>query len=325
MKTLEVNYLGLKLRTPLVVSSSGLTASVEKIKKLEDAGAGAVVLKSLFQEQIMHEATSYDQNSDYPEAHDYIMNYAQENSIAEYLLLIKEAKAATSIPIIASINCTSSGDWIKFASKIEAAGADALELNIYFLAHEKSTSAFTYEAQYLDIVEKVRQAVSIPISVKMAKSFTNITYMVDQLFYRRVEGVVLFNRLYEPDINIDKLVMASSDVFSSSTDLRDTLRWIGIVSSEVPNVNLGASTGVHDGVAAIKMLLAGATVVEVCSAVYKKGPDVISQIISQLSAWMDEHSFNSIDEFRGSMSYKNIESPDVYERAQFMRYFSKFD
>ncbi|TCN70599.1 dihydroorotate dehydrogenase-like protein [Acetobacteroides hydrogenigenes] len=325
MKSLEVKYLGLTLKNPVVVSSSGLTSTVDNIKKMEAAGAGAVVLKSLFQEQITHEAQAYEHEGDYPEAHDYIMSYAVNNSVEEYLKLIREAKQAVSIPIIASINCTSVGEWVSFAKRIEAAGADALELNIYFLASNKDMNAAACEAQYLGIAAKLRSIVTIPISVKMPKTFTNIPHMVDQLYYRKINGVVLFNRFYEPDINVETMKVESASVFSSPSDIRESLRWVGIVSAAVPLVDVAASTGIHSGEAAIKQLLAGAAVVEVCSVLYKKGPKAINEILEFINGWMGKHHYKSIEEFRGKMNPKNLGSLDVYERSQFMRYYSSHE
>lgn len=325
MNSLEVKYLGLTLKNPIVVSSSGQTASVEKVKKMEEAGAGAVVLKSLFQEQIMHEAYSFENEGDYPEAHDYIMNYAVENSVEEYLNLIRESKKVVGIPVIASISCVSAGEWVTFARKIEAAGADALELNIFILPTDKSKSAAYYESIYLDVAAKVREVVTIPVSVKMAKGFTNVAYMVDQLYMRKVNGVVLFNRLYEPDINIHDMKMGSAEVFSNASDLRDTLRWVGMVSSAVNQVDVAASTGVHSGEAAVKLLLAGATVVEVCSLIYQKGAGAIAEVLNTLQTWMDKHGYRTVGEFKGKLSYKNFANPEIYERSQFMRYFSSHE
>lgn len=325
MKSLEVRYLGLSLKNPVVVSSSGLTSSVENIKKMEDAGAAAVVLKSLFQEQLTHDAHAYEREGDYPEAHDYIMSYSLNNSVEEYLTLIREAKAAVSIPVIASINCTSVGEWVSFAKRIEAAGADALELNIYFLSSSKDRNAAAYEAQYLAIVEKLRSIVSIPISVKMAKTFTSIPYMVDQLYFRKINGVVLFNRFYEPDINIETMQVGSASVFSTPSDIRESLRWVGIVSAAVPLIDVAASTGVHSGEAAIKQLLAGATVVEVCSILYKKGLTTIGEMLNFIDDWMDRHQYESIGDFRGLMNPRNLGALDIYERSQFMRYYSSHE
>lgn len=325
MKSLEVSYLGLKLKNPIVVSSSGLTSTVEKIKKMEESGAGAVVLKSLFQEQITYEAQQYEKEGDYPEAHDYIMGYAVDNSVEQYLSLVRDAKKEVSIPVIASISCTSSGSWVNFAKRIEAAGADALELNIYLLASEKNVPPSKYEEQYLDIVTKVREVVKIPISIKMGKAFTNIPYMVDQLYYRKVDGVVLFNRFYEPDINVSALKLGAASVFSTPSDIRETLRWVGIVTSAVPTIDVAASTGVHDGEAAVKLLLAGAAVVEVCSAIYQNGAKTVGEMLEYLSTWMEKHGHRSVSSFRGQLSPKEIGSLEVYERSQFMKYYSNHD
>lgn len=273
----------------------------------------------------MQEAYSFENTGDYPEAHDYIMKYAVDNSVETYLNLIKEAKKVVDIPVIASINCTSEGEWMAFAKKIEAAGADALELNIYFLASDKVKSPSSYEAQYLSIASQVRKMLSIPVSVKMAKTFTNVSYMVDQLYFRKVNGVVLFNRLYEPDINIEKMKVVSAEVLSHPADLRDTLRWIGIVSSAVPSIDIAASTGVHNGDAVVKLLLAGAKVVEVCSVIYKNGTEVIPEMLKDIQEWMEKNSYHSIDEFRGAMNYKKIQFPEMYERAQFMKYYSSYE
>ena len=325
MKSLDVRYLGLSLKNPIVVSSSGLTSSVENIKKMEDAGAAAVVLKSLFQEQITHDAHAYEREGDYPEAHDYIMSYAVNNSVEEYLMLIREAKKSVSIPVIASISCMSVGEWVSFAKRIEAAGADALELNIYFLASNKELNAAAYEEQYLAIATKLRSIVSIPLSVKMAKTFTNIPHMVDQLYFRKVNGVVLFNRFYEPDINIETMQVGSASVFSSPSDIRESLRWVGIVSAAVPKIDVAASTGVHSGEAAIKQLLAGATVVEVCSVLYRKGLGMIGEMLDFIDGWMEQHQYESIEDFRGLMNPKNLGDLGVYERSQFMRYYSSHE
>lgn len=322
MIDLKTSYLGLSLKNPIIVSSSGLTNSVEKIKQLEKLGAGAVVLKSLFEEQIMYEAGSLSETSDYPEAEDYIRNYTKNNSLESYLNLIEEAKKATNIPIIASINCISSDEWIGFARDIEQAGADALELNVYYLPTEKQFEGKEYEGLYFDLVEKLTGLINIPIAVKLGYHFTNLTYMVDKLFYRGAKGVVLFNRFYEPDIDIENFKFRSAEVLSSESDIRYSLRWIGIISGLDIKLDLAASTGVHDGAGVIKQLLAGAQAVMICSTLYKYGVGHLKDIHKELEEWMQRHSYKSIDEFRGKMSYKRIDDPAIYERAQFMKYFS---
>jgi dihydroorotate dehydrogenase (fumarate) len=322
MADLSTKFVGLKLRNPVIVSSSGLTDSLEKIRKLEEAGAGAVVLKSLFEEQILHEAGNLSAQSDYPEADDYIRHYTRTNSLDAYLDLIEGAVSATSIPVMASINCISGSEWYDFALKIEEAGAHALELNVYFLPAGRNAGSLNYEKLYLDIAEKVRSRVSIPVIMKLGQNFTNLVNLVDQLYHRGINGVVLFNRFYSPDININELKMTTSEVFSSPTDLRYSLRWVAIVSSIIEQVDIAASTGVHDGKALIKQLLAGAKAVQVCSAIYKQGPSQITAMLGELSSWMKEKNFGSIGEFRGKMNYASIPDPQVYERSQFMKYFS---
>ena len=322
MADLSTDFVGLKLRNPLIVSSSGLTDSVEKIQKLEKAGAGAVVLKSLFEEQILFEAGHLSESSDYPEADDYIQNYTRSNSVDKYLDLIEQASSAVSIPVIASINCVSASEWTDFALKIEEAGAAALELNVYFLPTGKDGSSQVYEKLYLNIAEKVKRRVNIPVIMKLGMHFTHLVSLVDLLYHRGVDGVVLFNRFYSPDINTRDLKMTSSEVFSSPADLRFSLRWVAIVSAMVDTIHLAGSTGVHDGQAIVKQILAGARAVQVCSAIYKHGPGIIPTMLDDLSNWMDQKDFSRLDTFRGNMNYKNLPEPQVYERSQFMKYFS---
>ena len=322
MADLSTDFVGLKLRNPLIVSSSGLTDSVEKIQKLEKAGAGAVVLKSLFEEQILYEAGHLAESSDYPEAEDYIQHYTRSNSVDKYLDLIEQASAAVSVPVIASINCISSSEWTDFASKIEDAGASALELNVYFLPAGKEASSQVYENLYLDIAEKVKRQINIPVIMKLGMHFTHLVHLVDLLYHRGVDGVVLFNRFYSPDINTRDLKMTSSEVFSSPADGRFSLRWVGIVSAMVDTIHIAGSTGVHDGQAIVKQILAGARAVQVCSAIYKQGPEIILTMLDDLTAWMDQQGFSDTDAFRGYMNYKNLPEPQVYERSQFMKYFS---
>jgi len=322
MIDLSTTFAGLKMKSPIIVSSSGLSSSLERIKKMAAAGAGAVVMKSLFEEQIMHEATNMSVESDYPEADDYIRTYARENSLDSYLSFISSAKEAVDIPVIASINCVSGNEWIDFAEKIEEAGADALELNIYFLPIDKEKDPREYEKAYLELVSKVKKLISLPIIVKLGNGFSNITWMVNQLYIRGVAAVVLFNRFYAPDINTDDLTFGSSEVLSSPAEIRNSLRWVGIVSSQVGQLDLAASTGVHSGMAVIKQILAGATAVQVCSVLYRNGVDYIKEMITEMKKWMDKNQFESAAEFRGRMNYSSLKDPSVYERAQFMKYFS---
>jgi dihydroorotate dehydrogenase (fumarate) len=325
MVALTTNYLGLNLKSPIIVSSSGLTNSVEKIKRFEELGAGAVVLKSLFEEQINYEAGMLVENGLYPEAHDYITGYSKTNSLEEYLKLIEETKKAVRIPVIASINCMSSNEWVSFARDIEKSGADALELNIFFVASNKERSSDQYENLYNDLIVKVKQVTHIPLSVKIGHHFTNLAGMVNNLYIRGAKGVVLFNRFYEPDIDIENMKLTTSGVFSSPGDIRHSLRWVGIISDKVENIDIAASTGIHDGKAVIKQILAGAKAVQVCSVLYKKGDGHLKVMTLELENWMAKKGYHTLEEFRGLLNYRKIPDPSVYERSQFMKYFSSYD
>jgi dihydroorotate dehydrogenase (fumarate) len=325
MTTLETSYMGLKLKNPIIVASSGLTNSVAKIKDLENACVGAVVLKSIFEEQINNEVNhliNRDPQNLYPEAEDYIWNYTRNNSITHHLNLLSEAKKETEIPIIASINCMSASEWTVFAKEFENAGADALELNLFFVPTDRNKSAVEIEQLYFRILSEVKKNVKIPVSVKIGFYYTNLVSMADKLVANGADALVLFNRFYEPDINIEKLELNASEVFSSPQDIRRSLRWIGLISSQLPKVEIAAATGIHDGEAVIKQLLAGAQVTQICSTVYINGTQIIPGMLSDLKAFMKKWNFKKIDDFRGRLSYKNIPDPMLYERAQFMKYFS---
>lgn len=323
MIDLSTTYAGLNMKSPVIVSSSGLTNSIERIKKIALAGAGAVVMKSLFEEQIMHEVSNLSAGSDYPEAGDYLRAYARENSLESYLSIIRGAKDLVDIPIIASINCVSANEWMDFAGKIEGAGADALELNIYFLPIDKDKDPREYEKVYLDLVSSVKKKTSLPLIVKLGNGFSNITWMVNQLYQRGAAAVVLFNRFYVPDIDTKDMSFGSSEVLSSPADLRNSLRWIGIVSSQVGQIDLASSTGVHSGLAVIKQILAGATAVQVCSVLYRNGIDYLRDMITEMKRWMEKHQYEALGDFRGKLNYSSLDDPSIYERAQFIKYFSQ--
>ncbi len=322
MPNLEVNYVGLTLRNPLIVASSGLTATADKVISIEQTGAAAVVLKSLFEEQINYETGSLIMNHDYPEAEDYIRNYTKSNSVENYLNLIGEAKKSVSIPVIASVSCISASDWVGFSRRIEDAGADALELNVFVIPVDKFSSSADIEKIYFDIAKKVTAIVKIPVVMKLGNHFTNVLAVVDRLYALGVKGVVMFNRFYEPDIDIDRMKLSSADVFSNPSDLRHVLRWTALVSDKVGLVDISASTGIHSWEAVVKQLLAGAKTVQVCSLLYKNGISEMTNLLRGLEDWMKKKGFGSVDEFCGKMSYRKIPDPSVYERSQFMKYFS---
>lgn len=321
MINLKTNYMGLELKNPIIVSSSGLTSSINKIKKMEEFGAGAIVLKSLFEEQINYETGTLLEGNDYPEAEDYIRTYSKNNSVVEYINLIKEAKKAVSIPIIASINCISANDWTDFAKEIEEAGADAIELNIFILPSDKEDS-FSYEKRYFEIVKKVKEQTSLPIAVKIGSHFTNLIQFTEQLSAVGADAIVLFNRFYEPDIDIDNMKFCSAEIFSSPSDIRHSLRWVGLISGKLPKIQISASTGIHDAKGVAKQLLAGAITAQICSTLYNHSLEEIRTIISELEKWMIGKGYNSINDFRGKFSSEKQKDASIYQRSQFMKYFS---
>ncbi len=322
MANLSTTFAGMKLRNPFIISSSGITSSLEKIRRLDTLGAGAIVLKSIFEEQILYETRRNLGDTDYPEALDYVKAYTRDNHLGDYLSLIKEAKRAIHIPVIASINCVTASEWIDFAKQIESVGADALEVNVFFLPTDKNKSSNDYEKVYFELLSGIKDKITIPVIIKLGSHFTNIVYLVNQLYFRKADGVTLFNRFYEPDIDIHNLEIISSEVFSSPSDLRLSLRWIGLVSAEVEHIDIAASTGIHSGEAAIKQIVAGAKAVQICSVLYKSGLEILPKMIDRFESWMLENNFKSVEEFRGKLNYSNISDPALYERAQFMKYFS---
>lgn len=329
MSNLETTYLGLKLKNPLVAASSGLTNSVEKIAELEQAGIGAVVLKSIFEEQIKGEVSSMlgkdAQNTGYPEAEDYIKSYLRDNSIKKHIELIEKAKKAVSIPVIASVNCISGDEWTSFSKDFQDAGADAIELNIFHIPTSRHEKPGIVEQLYIDVLKKVKSEVSIPVSVKFGIYHSNIIGMAEKLKANGASGIVMFNRFYEPDINLETLELTSSEIFSSPADIRRSLRWVGMVSSDVTNLDIAASTGIHDGNAVVKQLLAGATVTQLCSTLYLNGTKIVPEMLTGISDFMRKWNFKKLGDFRGRLSYKNIPDPMLYERSQFMKYFSNKD
>ena len=324
MIELKTLYAGLTLRNPILVGSSGLTNNAERNKEFEKAGAGAIVLKSLFEEQIEAQSDALMQDQDYPEAMDYIRGYVKANQINDYLNLIRESKQLCTIPIIASVNCYKADAWTDFARQIEEAGADALELNVFFM--ETDLQRVTdVEQLYARIIRDVKKSVSIPVIIKLGKNFSNIPALVHTLKVNGADAVTMFNRFYQPDIDINSLQIVSGNVFSSHSDLSETLRWTAIVSGKVPGIDISCSTGVHDWEDVIKCLLAGASTVQMCSALYTHGGEIIAQILTCIEEWMHQVHYESVSQFRGKLSYANIPNPSLYERSQFMKYFANRD
>jgi len=323
MKDLSTTYLGLDLKNPLIVGSCGFTNSVEKIGELAESGAGAVVLKSLFEEQILADlsANLESYSTDYPGATDYVREYTRGNEVDTYLKLIAGAKKKVDIPVIASVNCVSAREWTSFAKSVENEGADAIELNVSLLPSNPKITSQQNEQQYLDIVNSVSEMVSIPVALKMSHYSASLANLIQKLSWTdKIAGFVLFNRFYSPDIDIDKMVVKSSDLLSNPAEGTLPLRWVALLSGLVEK-DLVASTGVHDSEGVVKQLLAGATAVQVVSTIYKNGMGQLGTILEGLEQWMDQKSYNTLEDFRGKLSCDKVEDPAVFERTQFMKYY----
>ena len=325
---LSTTYLGLQLKNPIIAGSSGLTDSVEKIIKLEAMGVGAVVLKSLFEEEIiieMEEAihAMTTRHFVFPETMDYMETVDTVNILADYLDLIRASKKSVGIPIIASVNCVSSQKWTYFAGEIEKAGADALELNLFFLPSDSQRGEKEIADTTFEIISKVKRTIKIPVTLKISAFQSNLIRYCEYIDQAGVEGVVLFNRSWLPDIDINHLVISSGFVLSSPSDLGNTLRWVSMLSGRL-NCDIAASTGVHDGAGLIKQLLAGAKVCQIVSTLYINDLVQIEKLKDELSKWMIAHEFNTISEFRGRLSQSNSGNPAAWERVQFMKHFRNF-
>lgn len=329
MTDLSVNYMGLKLRNPIIVGSSGLTDKTESIRNLEQNGAAAIVLKSLFEEEIVLEKEvrlrkMQSGSALYPETLEfYQYEDAPKESTADYLERIQTVKKQISIPVMASINCMTAEQWTWFPREIESAGADALELNLFILPSDMDRSIEETEKIYFDIVGEVVGKIKLPVALKISYYFSNLAGMIKRLSETGIKGLVLFNRFYSPDIDLENFKVTSGSVLSSPGDISLSLRWIAIMAERV-KCDLAASTGIHDGAAVIKQLLAGASAVQVVSAIYKHGGERIAEMLHDLESWMVKHGFGSVSEFRGKISQSKSNNPAAYERVQFMKYFSGF-
>lgn len=321
MPDLSVRYLGLTLKNPIVVSSSSLTGTAAGVRRCAEAGAGAVVLKSLFEEQIEHDAVPPDEDTDvimHPEANEYVEQMGKYLGPRDYLTLIDQAKQGTDIPIIASVNCVSPRWWSDYTEQIERAGADAVELNISILPREFGESAADVENRYVDIVGEARSHLDIPIAVKIGPAFTALHGFAERLHRAGADGLVLFNRFYQLDVDIDSLELAPGYQYSSPTELYQTIRWISILHGEIACA-LAGSTGVHHAAGVAKLLLVGADVAQVCSVLFEKGVDYLSTMIDELASWMESKGFESVEDFRGRLSQANSGNPEAHERLQYIK------
>lgn len=318
---LSTKYMGIQLKNPIIVSSSSITNNVNQIKECADNGAGAIVLKSLFEEQLLANAYKlHEQDEKYfwfPESIDYISSHSKDFGVKEYLKLIENAKKSTGIPVIASVNCITPYEWPKFVKDFENAGADGIELNIAKIPFDETMDNREIEAIYVQVLKEVKANVKLPVSVKLGALFTNAIKMVNDLCKSGADAVVLFNRFYRPDIDINKEKVVYGEGYSSPVEMGQSLRWISILSGKV-KCDLAANTGIHDYQGVVKQILAGATAVQICSTLYLNEISYLKQMISHLEDWMSSKNYNSLRDFRGKISqdYKNVVT---FERVQFMK------
>lgn len=327
MINLKSTFLGIPIKNPIVIGSSGLTSNAKNIIALEKAGAGAVVLKSIFEEEIQLEfkktwskleATDLN-NQEFLDYYDYEI---KKEVVNQYAQLISDAKQSVNIPVIASINCMGSSEWVSFAKQIQDAGADGLELNIFKLPFSSKLDSASIEKNYYDIVKAIRQKISIPIGVKISPYITNLGSFILKLSELDIQGITLFNRFYNLDFDIEQEKVISGSIFSQDRDYNNTLRWISIMSPRI-KCDLSASTGIHDSETIMKMLYAGATSTQIVSSIYELGNIQIEHLLSGLEGWMKRKNYKTIDEFRGKLSQNTSTDPEHYERVQFMKYFGE--
>jgi len=320
---LTTTYLGLSLRSPLVASSGPLTARIDSLRALEQAGIAAVVLPSLFEEQVDHEEREADRLSDLgadsnPEASSYFPDLEDYESVSDrYLCHVEEAKQALSIPVLASLNGVSAGGWLRYARQIEDAGADALELNLYEIATDITISGREVEDAQLELVAQVRESISIPLAVKIGPSYSALGHQAARLVEAGADGLVLFNRFYQPDIDPQSRKVTPALVLSSSAELRLPLRWTAILAGRV-EASLAVTTGVHTGADVARCLLAGADVAMMTSALLENGPEHVAAVERDLVAWATEAGFESVAQLRGSVSLRHVSDPSAFERANYM-------
>lgn len=321
---LTTKYLGLGLRTPLMASASPLSQNIDTIKKLEDAGASAVVLNSLFEEELameqeaLHFHTTHGTES-FAEALTYFPEPENLNvGSGSYLEHLRKAKEAVDIPIIASLNATSVGGWTRYARQIQDAGADALELNVYYIPTDMNLSGSHVEQTYVDILKQVKAVITIPVAMKISPFFSNMAYMAKQLDDAGVDGLVMFNRFYQPDIDLEELEVVPNVLLSTPHAMRLPMRWVAILYSRI-KADMAATSGIHTAEDVIKMLMVGANVTMMASALLKNGPGYIGSVEHALRLWMVEHEYESVTQMRGSMSQVNVGNPGAYERAQYIK------
>jgi dihydroorotate dehydrogenase (fumarate) len=323
---LRTTYLGLELRSPLVASPSPLTRELDSVLQLVDAGAAAVVLPSLFEEEIVHEELEVNRSLEagadqFAEALDYFPKIEPFAGVGDrYLTRLGRIKAAAGVPVIASLNASTAGGWVRYAGLMQEAGADALELNLYHLAADAARGAAAMEAVDLDLIAAVRAVITIPLAVKLSPYYSALANFVRQAVERGADGLVLFNRFYQPDFDLETFEVVPRLELSQPSDLRLPMRWTAILRPQLgPAVSLAASSGVHGGQDVVKALMVGADVAMTTSALLRDGPERLRSIEAELVAWMTEHEYVSVDQLRGSASQAAVEDPSAFERANYAR------
>ncbi len=330
MPDLTTTYLGLQLKNPLVASASPLAKKLHLVRRLEDAGAAAIVMYSLFEEQINHESYELDHylnrgTNTYSEALSYFPDLDYYNLGPEpYLEHLQRVKQAVSIPVIGSLNGISTGGWIEYARKIEQAGADALELNIYYLPTDVGLTGAVLEEEYIQLVSDVRSTIKIPIALKLSPFYTSLPNIAKSFVEAGADGLVLFNRFYQPDFDLDTLEVVPNLQLSSSYDMRLPLRWIAILYGRI-QADFALTGGIHTAQDVLKAMMAGANVAMTTSALLEHGIDHLAHILEHLRRWMEEHEYESITQMRGSMSQRSVAEPAAFERANYMKALNSFD
>lgn len=330
MVDLSTSYLGLQLKNPIVASASPISKKLDGIRRLEDAGAGAVVMYSLFEEQIEHESLALDHylnlgTESFPEAQTYFPDLGHYNVGPEdYLKLINQAKQAVNIPVIGSLNGTTTGGWVEYAKKMELAGADALELNVYSIPTDFNLSSQEIEQVTIDLVKDVRAQIRIPLAVKLSPFITGLPHFANQLVQAGANGLVLFNRFIQPDLDIEALEVIPNLVLSNSNELRLPLRWVALIYGRL-QADLALTSGVHAPQDVLKAVMAGASVTMLASSLLTHGVNHISDLLRDIQSWMESFEYTSIRQMKGSMSQQAVNDPTAFERANYMKALTSFD
>lgn len=319
MADLRVSFLGLSLRNPIIAGSSGLTSTKEGVRKAADAGAGAVILKSLFEEQLRAEIASVAGEEDsHPEAAAFLAGMGMSEGTDEYMDLIRDAKAAADVPVIASVNCSGDSAWAEFASRVESAGADALELNLGMVPADPTIPAAVIEDRLVALAGSVARSVRIPVFAKIGSSFTNVGNLASRLSKAGARGVTLFNRFYRMDVDLDSMSLSAGPTRSSPEAYHESLRWISLLEGRV-GAELCASGGVYDGQTALRLIAAGASSVQMCSALYAKGFRAITSTLEEMGAWLDARGVARVSDLRGRLARRNSDAPELYGRLHYVK------